>query len=49
MGVTMSIIISLTYIEVQTKWSSFAENIFKRILLNENVRISINISLHFVP
>ena len=27
----------------------FADNIFKRIFLNENVRISIEISLKFVP
>ena len=27
----------------------FADDIFKRIFLNENVRISINISLKFVP
>ena len=27
----------------------FAEDIFKRIFMNKNVRISINISLKFVP
>ena len=27
----------------------FADNTFKRIFMNENVRISINISLKFVP
>ena len=27
----------------------FPDDIFKRIFLNENVRISINISLNFVP
>ena len=28
---------------------AFADDIFKRIFLNENIRISIEISLKFVP
>ena len=37
------------YIEAETKCRRFAEDTSKRIFLNENVRISIKISLKFVP
>ena len=37
------------YIEAETKWLRFCRRIFKRIFLNENVLISIKISLNFVP
>ena len=35
--------------EAETKWATFADDTFKRILFNENVCISIKISLKFVP
>ena len=31
------------------KWQNSADDIFKRIFVNENVKISIRISLKFVP
>ena len=38
------------HIEAETKWlPSFADDILKRIFLNENVWISIKISLKFAP
>ena len=37
------------HIEAETKWTHFADDTFKRIFINENVRISIDISLKFVP
>ena len=37
------------HIEAGTKWHPFGRRHFKCILLNENVWISINISLNFVP
>ena len=38
------------HIEAETKWPPFfADDTFKRIFLNENVSISIKISLKFVP
>ena len=37
----------IQHIEARTKWTPFRT--FKRIFLNENVRISIKISLKFVP
>ena len=37
------------HIEAKTKWPPFADDIFKCIFLNENVLISIKISLKFVP
>ena len=39
----------IEHIEAETKWRLFADNTSKHIFLNENVRISINISLKFVP
>ena len=33
----------------ETKWTTFCNHIFKRIFFNENVWISIKISLKFVP
>ena len=38
----------LTLIAAETKWSLFADETIKRISLNGNVRISINMSLQFV-
>ena len=35
--------------KARTKWPPFSRHIFKRIFLNGNVCISINISLKFVP
>ena len=39
----------LDYIEAETEWPPFSRNTFKRIFFNENVTISIEISLKFVP
>ena len=36
-------------IEAKARWLSFADSIFKHIFVNENVWISIKISLKFVP
>ena len=40
---------SVYHIKVETKWSPFSRRHFKCIFLNENVWISITISLKFVP
>ena len=37
------------HIEAETKWTPFSRRLFKCIFLNNNVWISINISLKFVP
>ena len=37
------------HIEAETKWTPFADDIFKRIFLNENFWILIKIALQFVP
>ena len=37
------------HIEAETKWPPFPDDIFKCIFLNENVWISIKVSLKFVP
>ena len=37
------------HIEAETKWTPFADDIFKCIFLNDNVWFPIKISLKFVP
>ena len=39
----------ISHIEAETRWRHFPDDIFKCIFLNENVKISIKISLKFVP
>ena len=40
---------NLTHLPLDKMADTFADNIFKHIFLNENVRILIKISLRFVP
>ena len=40
---------TILHIEADTKWTPFADDIFKCISLNENVWIPIKISMKFVP
>ena len=41
--------VSCQHIEAETKWPQIPENVSKCIFFNENVWISIKISLRFVP
>ena len=43
------VVIILTHLPLYKMAAILADNIFKRIFLNENVTISIQISLKFVP
>ena len=45
----VSMSLSINTLRPRQKGRRFADNTFKRIFLNENVRISIKISLKFVP
>ena len=42
-------VVEAYYNEAETKWPPFSDDIFNWIVLNENVWISITISLKFVP
>ena len=43
------IALSLTHLPLDKMHAILADDIFKRIFVNENIRISIQISLKFVP
>ena len=48
-GLTLTTYIDINTLRPRQNGRHFADDTFKRIFLNENVRISIKISLKFVP